>query len=332
MFRPVIAYLVSDSGYLAHVKPIIDKLAPRWDHLILTNQIMTFDYCRSVLKLNCYYYATDENCWAEIKSRGIKNTVWVHQKIRSNPIEKELVKFQMFHGVSFKSNELHNWHPSRYDYVLVQGAHYWDSYTSKYSDYKDRIFKTSFARAIYYDSIPNQADNQSILYMPTHHDAGTRRTCNGLSYNLRRVCRSFPRNLIVKLHPINHKNAAFRSVLSRVKREFSDVEFIDPEEYRYVNYQHLFYQSKCLISDFSSVLCEYTMMDRPIVILRGDEAGHHVKKGFQHLSPYVFRVQDGKINSTVSMALDQFCPGSYPEIYIKDAPSIFDFIEERLAR
>lgn len=327
MIRPTIAYWVSDSGYLAHIKPIIDTLKADFDHVIMTKVKQTSDYARQVLGYKTFYSARDNELWREMYQRKIKTMVAVYQAFK-DPQDQSIIagmtRIQMFHGVSFKSNELHNWHPSRWSYVLVQGRHYWDSYTSRYPDFTDRIIKTSFPRSIYYESNFPDTKQKNILYMPTHRDCDY----NGLVHNIKLVCSAFPRRLTVKLHPIILRKDTVMRRINEVKAKFPGVEWIDEDSWRYVNYHSLFYSSSCLISDFSSVVCEYTMMDRPIIILRGNEKGKHVKKGFQHLEDALFKATHKTIRRDVEHAIESFKPGSYPPIYYDDETNFFDFLRK----
>ena len=323
--KPTIAYHISDSAYLAHVMPIIQAFRSDYDHVIVSQLIKTCDLARELLNLKTFFCPKNEVFWQEMKQRAIRNIIFVHQKVGDTPPDPFFNTFQMFHGVSFKSKELHNWSPKKWSYVLVQALHYWDVYPQKFSEHIDRIVKSSFAREVYYDETVKASQKKYILYMPTHRDAGY----DGLDNNLELVCRTIRTKLVVKLHPINLRNKAFLYKIKHYETKYPHVDFVGEDNYRYFAYHNLFANAEMLISDFSSVVCEFMLMDRPIVILRGGNRTKPVKQDWEHLSSNFFFVKHRNLEDAVYRARHEFKPGSYPQVYFKE-PSIFNEIKTRL--
>jgi hypothetical protein len=286
---------------------------PEIKPVIFTPLKETAIYARDVLGLEAVHGLRDEHVWSGIRARKIKNVLICYQKIAGDP--RGLNTIQIFHGVSFKGPDLANWSPARWEHVLVQGEHFWKPYVQRYAEHAHKIHRVTFARESLYRDLPPWDQSGPVLYMPTHRDSGLA----NLRANIELVC-SLSQRVMIKLHPINQRTEPFMNSLRSLWRTHKNVELITPDNPLYFNYDELFKRSSCLISDFSSVVCEYTLMDRPIVILRGGpNGGRDLPKDFRHLSQHLFHVPpDRNLANTIKLAKLKFQPGSYPNLFIKD--------------
>ena len=325
MAKPTLAWICSSLGYLSHFRPLWEDL-PEFDHFVLTNFRDTGRYVKDVLGMDCFQSGGDDQLWKAIKDRGIKNVILNHQKISQRPDPRELNMIQVYHGVSFKS-VLSNWHPVKWTHCCVQGVHYWTPYTKKFPDEVDRMHQTQFTRAKYYKE-PREWDRSGyVLYMPTHNDKGY----TSILENLRVISKT-NLDIVVKLHPINHRNQEFMGQIRKIRDRFPQVSFIEPNCLEYVDYHKLFEGSSLMISDFSSVACEYTLTDKPLVIQRGHPGRKTVGgRDFGHLKPHLFEVEGKDTTGAVIKALESFKRGSYPKLYYGDeAPPLAAKIKELL--
>jgi hypothetical protein len=317
-----IAYVVNDIGYLSHVVPLIEGLQ-ECDHVILTPLKATAEYAKDFLGFKAVWCEVDQDIWRYTQANGIENAVILYQTM-GGTIPAQLNTIQMFHGVSFKGphNGI-NWPPDRWSHVLMQGIHYYKPYRDRYLSQKDKIHVCSFPRAVYYDGKRTKGDY--ILYMPTHKDG----TKHMLWENLELVCKlGMPTK--VKMHPINLRNPDMLAVIDQMKSDHPQVEFIYPDQLDYVRYEKLFLESICMISDFSSVICEYTLTHKPIIILRGSERRPAPGRKLGHLHDKVFHLRDRRDPVfEMNRAFKEHRFRHYPQIYFTQ-PNILDKIRELL--
>lgn len=317
-----LAFVVNSHGYIAHFLPIIQNM-PDIHPIIFTPLKLTADYARDVLKLDAVHGLRDEHVWEAIREAGIKNVVICYQKIAGDC--KGLNTMQIFHGVSFKGDCLANWNPERWRHVFVQGEHFWEPYVRRFASHRHKIRRVEFARMPLYRDVPAWDRTKPILYMPTHRDGGLAT----LRQNINLVCESgLP--VVIKLHPINMRDDSFMRLVTPTILQSKNVQLITPDDLRYFNYHELFFKSSVLVSDFSSVACEYTLTDRPIVILRGGM--RTVKRGWQHFDRHLFHCGERRdLRHTVADAKRKFVPGTYPRLFIEeDCVSMVQAIQEAM--
>lgn len=322
-----IAYVVNSHGYIAHFLPIIAAM-PDFKPVIFTVLKDTAIYAREILGLEAVECLRDEHVWKGIKQRGIENAILCYQKITGDTSVCNTI--QIFHGVSFKGNDLANWLPNRWDHLLIQGEHFWEPYTHRYPDHAHKMHRVTFARAPYYKApLPVWDKNKPLLYMPTHRDTGLA----NLLANVRHVVK-MRRPVMVKLHPINMRTSYVTDVLPGIFRDQPHAELIHPDDRRYFDYHELFLNSSCLISDFSSVVCEYTLVDKPIVIMRGGpNGGRDMTRDHRHLNPFLYNVSAATrdLAGTIDKAISTFKQGQYPKLFIeKDCTDIVEKIRQVL--
>lgn len=320
-----VAFVANSHGYIAHFLPLIEAM-PDVKPILFTVLNETAMYARDVLKMQAVFCLRDEHVWNEIRKRGIDNVILCYQKITGDM--KGLNTIQMFHGVSFKGNDLANWKPDRWSHILVQGEHFWKPYTERFSDQAHKMRRVTFSRAPYYKNASAWDPTKPLLYMPTHRDAGL----TNLRENIKLVTESGLK-VKVKLHPINMRTEHFMKSVHPLFRNNRNAQLITPDMPEYFHYEQLFEDSSCLVSDFSSVVCEYTLMDRPIIILRGGpNGGRSITRDFRHLHDHLFHVEaDRNLVKTVRDAKMKFKPGQYPRMFIEDeCQNIVEAIKEVL--
>ena len=321
-----VAFLVNNHGYMSHFLGIIESLKDVIHPIVFSTVKETCILAREILGLDAVECLRDEHMWKEIRGRGISNVITCYQKMTGDP--GNLNTIQIFHGVSFKGPDLANWKPERWRHILIQGQHFYQPYVDLYQNYASRVQKTSFTRAQFYQNPEPWNPSLPVLYMPSHRDAGLL----ALRENVRLMLSS-GLDVVVKLHPINVLNPGFFDQVKPMFRHTERAQLITTDDPRYFRYDELMKQSSCLVSDFSSVVCEYTMLDRPIVILRGgpDRTMRPNHRDNRHLEPFLFHVPDNRdVDSAVHQAMVDFKPGQYPEIYFKDAKPIAQAIREVL--
>lgn len=321
-----VAFLVNNHGYMSHFLGIIESLKDRIHPIVFSTVPETCILARNILGLDAIDCLRDEHMWKEIRGRGIANVITCYQKMTGDP--GSLNTIQIFHGVSFKGPDLGNWKPERWQHILIQGQHFYEPYVTRFPDYKHRVQKTTFTRAQFYDEPEAWDKSKPVLYMPSHRDAGLL----ALRENVRLMLTS-GLDVMVKLHPINMLNPGFMQGVSQLFRHTDRAQFITTDDPRYFRYDELMKESSCLVSDFSSVVCEYTMLDRPIVVLRGgpDRNMHPNHRDNRHLEPFLFRVPENRdVATTVHQAMVDFKAGQYPELYFKDGKPIAQAIGEVL--
>ncbi|MFW7381480.1 MAG: CDP-glycerol glycerophosphotransferase family protein [Oligoflexus sp.] len=211
------------------------------------------------MNLDAVSFEQDQDMWNYLRDNNIQNAIVLYQTMVGKPHES-LNTIQMMHGVSFKSackDGSLKWPPDRWSHVLIQGVHYLKPYLKKHADQSQKIHQATFARAVYYGE--TEPRGEYVLYMPTHKDG----TKFNLFDNLELVCK-LDQPVKVKLHPITLRNPDIMRAIIPIMEANPQVEFIGIGSDQYVNYHNLFKNSKCLISDFSSIICEYTLTDTRI--------------------------------------------------------------------
>lgn len=323
--RKPVAFFVNNHGYISHFLPIIERM-PEIQPIIITTVKETAIYAKQLLGIDAVCVQRDEHLWHEVRRRQMLNVISCYQKLTGD--WRALNTIQIFHGVSFKGPDLANWKPERWQHLMVQGEHFWEPYTTRYPEYAHRMQRTSFTRAYCYENAPEWNRKGPVLYMPSHRDAGLL----ALRENIRLMITS-GLDVMVKLHPINHLHEAFMQGVHQLFRHTERAQLITHDDPRYFRYDELMKESSCLVSDFSSVVCEYTLLDRPIVILRGgpDRNMRHNARDNRHLEPSLFHVgEDRRVDRTIHDAIIDFKPGQYPNLYIKDGKDIVQAIREAL--
>lgn len=321
-----VAFVANSHGYISHFIPLFEAMKDEIKPILFTVLKETAMYARDVLRIEAVYCLRDEHVWTEIKKRGIDNVILCYQKIGGDP--RGLNTIQMFHGVSFKGPDLANWKPDRWEHIFVQGEHFWKPYTTRYAGQAHKMRRVTFSRAVYYKDVPPWDPTRPLVYAPTHRDAGL----TNLRENIKLVAQSGLK-VKVKLHPINMRNEYFMKTIHYLFRNNQDAELVTPDMPEYFYYDRLFYDSSCLISDFSSVVCEYTLMDRPIVILRGGpNGGRSITRGFRHLDEHLFHVgPDRDLVKAVHDAKQNFKPNGYPKLFVEsECQDIVEAVREVL--
>ena len=120
---------------------------------------------------------------------------------------------------------------------------------------KQRIFEKYFNR-------PYDASKKIVLFCPTWRK-GKRKDVSDL--DLQAVMQALPEDylMIVKLHPLE----------SHLRQQYAD---LDPRIFCFYNelvdIQELYILSDLLISDYSSAIFDYSLLNKPIVVMQEDEA------------------------------------------------------------
>ncbi len=320
-----VAFFVNNHGYMSHFLGIIDRLNIK--PMLFSTVKETCILAQNILGIDAIECLRDEHMWQECRSRGIENVISCYQKLTGDP--SGLNTIQIFHGVSFKGPDLANWKPDRWQHIMIQGQHFWDPYRATFPKFEERMQKTTFTRACFYEEVPEWDKSKPVLYMPSHRDSGLL----ALRENVRLLCNS-GLDVMVKLHPINMLNEWFMEGVRQMFRHTDRAQLITTDDVRYFRYDELMKQSSCLVSDFSSVVCEYTLLDRPIVILRGGPdkgMAPRSMRDHRHLEQHLFQVPTTRhMDAAVHEAILDFKPGQYPELFFKDAKPIAEAISEVL--
>lgn len=123
-----------------------------------------------------------------------------------------------------------------------------------------------------YQAYPQLKDKKIILYAPTFRGA-TRATMHmKIPFDLKRVVESLDENtvLVLKMHPFISKDM--------IKVEVSKV--IDVTGYSEVN--DLLLIADLLISDYSSLIFEYSLLERPMIFYAHDRASYTKERDFYY--------------------------------------------------
>jgi len=144
---------------------------------------------------------------------------------------------------------------------------------------------------------------KKVLYMPTHHNG--EESSKDVIEEVLSLKEKY--DLTIKFHPITYDKD-----LDLVnKARASGVRVVDPLDYEYVCYEELFYETDLLIADYSSVIYEFTLYSKPILLLPIKEDLQKKIKVAKYCTHY-----DGNILSSTEVALEG--NREYPNYFYKN--------------
>lgn len=161
-----------------------------------------------------------------------------------------------------------------YDAVTVSSINVAKHYASAFNMDENKVYATgvprtdvffskesiSQAKEKVYSTFPELKGKRVILFAPTFRGKGQTDVNFNMTVDLRKISDSIGENDIfaLKMHPF---------VKSRFKNQFKNI--IDLSDYEDVN--HLLMVADMLVTDYSSVIFEYSLMERPIVMYAPDK-------------------------------------------------------------
>jgi len=277
------------------------------------------------LKAGVYAYdvcGNDINFWL---SRGARNVMLRHGtsikkigRVIDNPTHH---LHRLYHGNIFQRfflGFLLPWHNTTYDLVIASSKQHAKQASEFYFVAEENIAITGSPRndILFDQTCSNGKDpaeawvrechengQQVCLYMPTFRDDGTR----AFPYpwkKLDEICARQGVNILVRLHPVDRSNAATDDIADLKHLRLHDTHQ-DPSL--------LFHKVDCMITDYSSSVYDYILLQKPVIFFCHDLAS--------------FR----KNSRSLYFDLDQITPGALSETLEHLEASLGDLAAGRLA-
>lgn len=163
-----------------------------------------------------------------------------------------------------------------YDLMLSPSKFYSENYLRKSMKYPGEIFETTMPRTIDLlehntaENISNLKDNlklpqdkKIVLYAPTYREVGNFK----LPFDLKKVQKHFGEDYIVisKMHYLN---------------SFKNVEDVYKDFTNYDNINDLLLVADVLITDYSSLMFDYSVLNKSLLLFQYDFQEYETKRGF----------------------------------------------------
>jgi len=259
------AFYLEYAYYLPHFIPISNELIKRGHkvkYIVAKKQNFKLAI-DAIKKLNLEYELGEDALLSDsfdfiFFSNGYKHL----NKISAKTIFLE-------HGIGSKSTSFYPY-IQYFDYYLVEGVAKYNTISSLYPNYKDRLHIVGFSK---FDTIANMTkddlnrlkdkysinnEKTTILYAPTFFPS-----------SIEKMSKDFPNdfkncNILIKPHYFTlelEKYKKQRKVLEYWS-SFKNVQIIPPKEYNIVPFLAI---SDIMISDESSAMFEFAMLDKPVI-------------------------------------------------------------------
>lgn len=174
---------------------------------------------------------------------------------------------------------------SNYDVVTVSSKEVAKHYATAFNMNESNIVSTGIprtdiffskeligqAKGRVYDKFPVLKGKRVVLYAPTFRGKGQTDVCFDMTLNLDLISKSIDENTIfaLKMHPF---------VKTRIEDNFKNI--IDLSDYEDIN--DLLMVSDMLITDYSSVIFEFSLMEKPIIMYAPDMEEYIAERDFYY--------------------------------------------------
>lgn len=209
------------------------------------------------------------------------------------------IRVQLWHGQGFKSRVNQTRCEHRYEYMTVSSQMYAHLYADMFGLREDQMLISGYPRAdCLFHPISDWKErlnlpqaSRYIFWLPTFRSVGVGNlaylsekreksdlpliTAEEMLETLNRSLASKDMVLILKLHPLQRRDAVYEIEMSNiVLLENADMAESDVEIHTILGH------ADALISDYSSVAVDFTLMDRPIAFTMDDCREYQEKRGF----------------------------------------------------
>jgi len=257
-----IAFFIEQAYYYPHFLPIAKVLMQRGDELVfILSKKNTPSLNEQIAKENALAYSFDESLLysPEFNYIFFANGFKEFNKIKAKKVFLE-------HGIGTKST---SFYPlvKEVDIYLVEGEQKYNTIASLYPYFKDRLHIVGYSK---FDDIVNldnakllkkynlDSSKKTILYAPTFFPS-----------SIEKMPLNFPAdfsecNIIIKPHYFTYESKKYKNQLKRLEHwaKFANVKVLGVEEY---NITPLLAISDVMISDESSAMFEFAMLNKPVI-------------------------------------------------------------------
>ena len=209
------------------------------------------------------------------------------------------IRVQLWHGQGFKSRVNQTRCEHRYEYMTVSSKMYAHLYANMFGLRTDQMIISGYPRAdCLFHPLPDWQQrlnvpqaSKYIFWLPTFRSVGvakmdylSEKRKNGdlpligsedMLEKLNELLASKDIVLILKLHPLQRREAVYDVVMSNII--LLENKYMTDND---VEIHTILGHADALISDYSSVAVDYTILDRPIAFTLDDYKDYQEKRGF----------------------------------------------------